>query len=99
MFMAIQSGYLNKDWISGAGILLGGSVLNMPKPYLQPKEMLGLQRTFSLYSTLHLKDFKKIERAEKFDNIGDKIFKNLSDEFYLKKYGTTEKDRMLTYAG
>ena len=39
---AIQKGWLHKDWVSGQGYLLGGSALNMPKPFLQNNEILDL---------------------------------------------------------
>jgi len=75
------------------------SVLRMPKPYLQPEEMLGLQRVFPLYVTMPESYYSDIERAEKFDNVGNEIFERLSEKYYIDKYGTSEADRMLTYAG
>ena len=39
------------------------------------------------------------EYAEKFDNVGNEIFERLSEKYYIEKYGTSEADRMLTYAG
>ena len=71
----------------------------MPKPYLQPDEMLGLQRVFPLYVTMDESYFPDIERAEKFDNKGNEIFDKLSEKYYVDKYGTSEAERMLTYAG
>tara|TARA_R100000008_G_scaffold42985_1_gene24810 strand:+ start:2711 stop:4312 length:1602 start_codon:yes stop_codon:yes gene_type:complete len=75
------------------------SVLRMPKPYLQPEEMLGLQRVFPLYVTMPKSYYPDIERAEKFDSVGNEIFERLSEKYYIDKYGTSEADRMLTYAG
>jgi len=43
--------------------------------------------------------YSDIERAEKFDNVGNEIFERLSEKYYIDKYGTSEADRMLTYAG
>ena len=75
------------------------SILKMPKPYLQPEEMLGLQRVFPLYVTMPESYYPDIERAEKFDSEGNEIFERLSEKYYIDKYGTSEADRMLTYAG
>jgi len=75
------------------------SILRMPKPYLQPEEMLGLQRVFPLYVTMSESYYPDIERAEKFDSEGNEIFERLSEKYYIDKYGTSEADRMLTYAG
>ena len=71
----------------------------MPKPYLQPQEMLGLQRVFPLYVTMPKSYYPDIKRAEEFDKTGNEIFAKLSEKYYIDKYGTSEADRMLTYAG
>ena len=77
----------------------GSSILTMPKPYLQPDEMLGLQRVFPLYVTMDESHYPDIERAEKFDDEGNAMFDKLSEKYYIDKYGTSEAERMLTYAG
>ena len=71
----------------------------MPEPYLQPEEMLGLQRVFPLYVTMPKSYHVDIKRAEKFDEVGNRLFEDLSEKYYIDKYGTSEADRMLTYAG
>ena len=40
-----------------------------------------------------------IKRAESFDEVGNKLFEDLSKKYYINKYETDEADRMLTYAG
>ena len=94
---AIKEGWL--DPTLQASSFIEKSVLNMPKPYLQPDEMLGLQRVFPLYVTMDKSYHADIERAEKFDEIGNMIFDKLSEKYYTDKYGTSKAERMLTYAG
>lgn len=95
--LAIKEGWL--DPTKQATSFIAESILEMPEPYLQPTEMLGLQRVFPLYATLPESRFPEIKRAESFDVEGNAIFETLSKEFYVNKYGTDEAGRMLTYAG
>tara|TARA_R100000008_G_scaffold66975_1_gene44031 strand:+ start:1531 stop:3177 length:1647 start_codon:yes stop_codon:yes gene_type:complete len=94
---AIEEGWLDPNL--QATSFIEKSILRMPKPYLQPDEMLGIQRVFPLYVTLPKSYHKDIKRAEKFDDVGNKIFEELSEKYYIDKYGTSEAERMLTYAG
>ena len=94
---AIEEGWL--DPTLQATSFIEKSILNMPKPYLQPEEMLGLQRVFPLYVTMPKSYYPDIKRAEQFDKKGNEIFAKLSEKYYIDKYGTSEADRMLTYAG
>jgi len=94
---AIEEGWL--DPTLQATSFIEKSILNMPKPYLQPQEMLGLQRVFPLYVTMPKSYYPDIKRAEEFDKTGNEIFAKLSEKYYIDKYGTSEADRMLTYAG
>ena len=94
---AIDEGWL--DPTLQATSFIEKSILRMPKPYLQPDEMLGLQRVFPLYVTFPDSYYEQIKRAEIFDQEGNAIFDKLSEQYYINKYGTTEADRMLTYAG
>ena len=94
---AIEEGWLDPSL--QATSFIEKSILTMPKPYLQPEEMLGLQRVFPLYVTMPKSYYPDIERAEKFDDVGNEIFNKLSKKYYIDKYGTSEADRMLTYAG
>jgi len=94
---AIDEGWL--DPTLQATSFIEKSILRMPEPYLQPQEMLGLQRVFPLYVTMPKSDYPDIERAEKFDSVGNELFEKLSEKYYVNKYGTSEVERMLTYAG
>ena len=95
--MAIDEGWLDPSL--QATSFIEKSILTMPKPYLQPQEMLGLQRTFPLYVSMPESYYPDIKKAEEFNAQGNEIFKQLSDKFYIDKYGTTKADRMLTYSG
>jgi len=94
---AIAEGWLEPN--KQATSYISESILRMPPPYLQPQEMLGLLRTFPLYVTLPKSYWPKIKQAEISDETGNKIFEELSQKYYLDKYGTDEAERMLTYAG
>ena len=94
---AIDEGWLDPEL--QATSFIERSILSMPEPYLQPDEMLGLQRVFPLYVTMDESYYPDIQRAEKFDNEGNAIFDKLSERYYIDKYGTSEAERMLTYAG
>jgi radical SAM superfamily enzyme YgiQ (UPF0313 family) len=95
--LAIKEGWLDPK--KQATSFIAESILEMPKPYLQPTEMLGLQRVLPLYATMPESRFPEIERAESFDDEGNATFEALSREFYINKYGTDEAERMLTFAG
>ena len=94
---AIDEGWLDPNL--QATSFIEKSILSMPEPYLQPEEMLGLQRVFPLYVTMPKSYHVDIKRAEKFDEVGNRLFEDLSEKYYIDKYGTSEADRMLTYAG
>ena len=94
---AIDEGWL--DPTLQATSFIEKSILRMPEPYLQPDEMLGLQRVFPLYVTMEESLYLDIKRAEIFDEKGNEIFDKLSEKYYINKYGTSEAERMLTYAG
>jgi radical SAM superfamily enzyme YgiQ (UPF0313 family) len=96
---AIEEGWLDPK--AQTNSFVGGSILRMPKPYLQPDEMLRLQRVFNLYVQMPESRWPEIREVENSlgTEEGDKLFKKLSGEFYQKKYGMTERERMLTYSG
>ena len=94
---AIKEGWLDPNKQTNS--FYGESLLTMPKPYLQPDEILGLQRVFALYTTMPESRFPEIKRAETSDEEGNHLLDELTKEFYITKYGTNEVDRMLTYAG
>jgi radical SAM superfamily enzyme YgiQ (UPF0313 family) len=94
---ALEKGWLDPTLQTNS--FVGYSLLRMPPPYLQPEEMLGLQRTYNFYVAFPEDRWPEIRRAETFDTEGNEVFELLREEFFKKKYGTTEAERMLTYAG
>lgn len=74
---AIKKGWLSKDWVSGQGYLMGGSALNMPKPFLQNEEILSLSEKFKHYCYFDKKLWSEIDKAtnlEKFEEIYNNEF-------------------------
>lgn len=54
--------------------------------YTTKEELLGIQRCFSLYAKMRHVLPSTIERAEKFDDYGNKLFAELSKEYREKYY-------------
>ena len=63
--------------------LTAESQLNMPQ--YPPHEIEEIKKCFALYVKFPKNRWKEIERAEKNDDEGNKIYKNLKEE-YLAKY-------------
>jgi len=95
--MALQEGWLDPN--AQTTSVISKSLLRMPPPYLQPDEILSLQRVFPLYVRLPESRYPEIRLAEQSTPEGDAVFEALSKEFYQLVYGRDEADRMLTYAG
>ncbi|MEK6819329.1 MAG: hypothetical protein AABY10_05350, partial [Nanoarchaeota archaeon] len=97
--MAIKEGWLDPNLQTNS--FVGGSLLRMPPPYLQPDEMLKLQQVYRMYVEFPKERWPEIEQVEKTLGTpdGDAHWKRLKEEFYSLKYGTTETERKLTYAG
>jgi len=95
--MAIKEGWL--DPFQQTTSVIAESILTMPPPFLSAKEILQLQRVFPLYVRLPKSRYSEIQRAEIFDEEGDRMFEALASEFYDMVYGKEEADRMLTYQG
>jgi anaerobic magnesium-protoporphyrin IX monomethyl ester cyclase len=75
----ITAGYITED--TETATPTGGSpVLNMPQ--LTNTEILGLVRTFSLYVKFPKEEWPLIQRAEKTDEEGNRIFGDLSAKYY-----------------
>ncbi len=96
---AIREGWLDPNLQTNS--FVGGSLLRMPPPYLQEEEMLRLQRVYNLYVNLPRERWPEIEHAERLlgTDEGETLWNKLKDDFYSKKYGMTETERKLTYAG
>ncbi len=71
-------GYITKDTQTQG--LASGPVMNMPQ--LSNDELMGLVRTFSLYAKLRKNEWDDIRVAEKFDEVGNHKFKELSKRYY-----------------
>ena len=77
----IENGYLDKN--ARVHQLLDGVELKMDS--ISYKELKGLQRTFPLYVKMPREEWDKIRVAEKFDEEGDRMFKELR-EVYRSSY-------------
>ncbi|MBU0628871.1 MAG: B12-binding domain-containing radical SAM protein [Nanoarchaeota archaeon] len=79
--LAVEKGYIPKDTFAGDYRLDSG----IDMPHLSKEAIKGLQRTFRLYVYLPKEMWPEIERAEKFDEEGNKAFERLS-KIYMEKY-------------
>lgn len=73
----VEKGYLGAD--AEVYQLLDGAPLKMDS--ISYDELKGLQRTFSLYVRMPKSKWPEIERAERFDEEGNKVFAQLKDEY------------------
>ena len=76
--LAVQKGYLNDDTIIDLAIF-SKSILKMPT--ISSDEIEGLARTFSYYVKFPESRFPEIKTAESLDQVGDKKWKELGNEF------------------
>lgn len=74
----VEKGYIPEDYIAGDFHL--DSSLTMP--HIAKEEILGLQRTFTLYARLPKRYYNDIKIAEKFDRKGDDKFAELARLYY-----------------
>jgi anaerobic magnesium-protoporphyrin IX monomethyl ester cyclase len=81
-----EKGYLPKGdektvdiSLSTEGYAYFKTVLNMPT--ISKQELMGLQKTFVLYAKLPKYEFPRIKLAEKNNEEGEKMFRELSDEY------------------
>ena len=82
--LAIKKGWLDK-YIFSNGIS-GSSMLRMPLPYLQQTDIEGLFRTFALYAYYPKERWGEIKAAESLSEEGNLMFKDLSSEYYNKRF-------------
>ena len=76
----VQKGYIDED--TQTINITKDTVLNMPS--MSPEEIRGLVRTFTLYVKFPIERYPEIAVAEKFDDEGNKMFKNLQAEYWQK---------------
>ena len=78
--LCVEKGYLDPE--AKVHQLLDSVELKMDS--ISYVELKGLQRTFSLYARMSESEFPKIRVAERFDEEGDRMFKELSKQYYEK---------------
>ncbi len=79
--LCVEKGFIQEDFHPGS---LNVDV-SLDMPQLSREEIKGLKRTFSLYARMPKKYWAQIERAEKFDEEGNRIFSELK-KIYQEKY-------------
>ena len=78
----IKNGYM--DGTSKVHQLLDGARLNMDT--ISYEELKGLQRTFPLYAKMPRDEWDKIRIAEKFDEAGNRAFRELREIYYERHF-------------
>ncbi len=86
--ICVEKGYIEADQL-GFGSMTTSLFLDLPT--FPKEEIQGLRRTFSLYVRMPKKYWPDIERAEKLDEDGDKIFSELSNIF-MENYFSVQGD-------
>ena len=76
--ICVEKGYIKPDMIAD-DFFLGYVLRGGP---LSPEEVAGLFRTIPLYVKLPKSEYPRIQRAEKFDDEGKRLFAQLKAEFY-----------------
>ncbi|ETA67452.1 Fe-S oxidoreductase [Methanolobus tindarius DSM 2278] len=79
--VCVEEGYIQKDHITQEHSMM--SSLEMPQ--ISSEELYGILRTFPLYVKMPEEKWPLIERAEKFDEEGNKVYEELS-EIYREQY-------------
>ena len=87
--LCVEKGLMDKDIIVCD---VHQSVLKMP--LLSKAELHGLLRTFPLYVHFEKYLWKDIKRAEKNDNIGNKIFKEMSQQYQDEAFAFNQDEKM-----
>ncbi len=85
--LCLKKGYITED--TQTTYLTKDTVLNMPQ--FTKEEIMGLKRTFALYTRFPESEYPKIRVAERFDEEGNKAFAELS-EIYKEKYFDSMED-------
>jgi len=77
--VCIKDGMISPDMIA-EDFFQGDYCLK--NPTISKEEILGLFRTIPLYVEMNEKEYPRIETAEKMDEVGNKVFRELKKEFY-----------------
>jgi anaerobic magnesium-protoporphyrin IX monomethyl ester cyclase len=96
--LALKHGFLSPDYINGGSLVgyLDHRPVIMPAPYLQPKDVELLCKTFSLYAFFDKSRWPEINKAET-DNV---LYKKLMSEYHSIFYGDSQqggKDKIGNY--
>ena len=90
--LCLKKGYIDKDLIVCD---MHHSMLNMSS--LTPEVLDGLLRTFPLYVHFDKSLWKDIKRAEKNDNIGNKIFQEFKEVYQKEAFALDQDEKMTLY--
>ena len=91
--IAVKNGWVDPDHLTVH--TTSSSVLKMPPPYLQSKEIDGLIRTIPLYVYFPYEYWDEIKKVEKFDDEGEKAFKKFSDIYKKNFLKSTQDDKKI----
>ena len=81
--VCIENNFIDKDFINDDPKGLSSlSSLNMPKPYLQAKEIDGLAKTFNLYCYFPETEWKNIKKAETDEKTREFYYNIYNKEFF-----------------
>jgi radical SAM superfamily enzyme YgiQ (UPF0313 family) len=86
--VAINNGWLNPEVITNH--TMSGSILDMPRPYVNATEIEGLMRVLPLYCYFPKTEWKEIRRAETYDDMGNQIFNKYSEQYNKEFFGDVE---------
>jgi len=91
--MAVNAGFLDPNFISGGGGLLGDYALNMPEPYVSPKQVDDYIKIFSLLAYYPDSMWDEV-KASLHD---EELYKKLVDDYkssYYTEFQQGGKDRI-----
>ena len=89
--IAVKNGWVDPNHLTVH--TTSSSVLKMPSPYLQTKEIDGLIRTIPLYVYFPYESWEEIKKAEKFDDEGNKVFDKFSAIYKENFLKSTQDDK------
>jgi len=85
--LCVERGLISSDFSPGSVNV----DVSLDMPQLSKEEIKGLRRTFALYARMPKKYWPMIQRAEKFDEEGNRAFKELK-KIYQNKYFNVDND-------
>jgi radical SAM superfamily enzyme YgiQ (UPF0313 family) len=89
--IAVAKGYVDKDWLSHEGLQSIGSILNMPKQYLQKEDLDHLVPRLKHYCFFNKSYWEDIDKAEDLS-----YYENLYNKYFFKsKIAVGGKEKIL----